>query len=173
MNFVKAVRRILLIKTLVIPTKTAESGVCGLRESGNVLLRCSEKREEMDKNEIKKALECCVNAGNCVVCPLNRADIGAMCIKQNMTNALELINRYEAEIEMLNGSVKSLEELCETKTTLLTDANWSLITAKEKAIKEFAERLEQSLERQYNAYGRLYVLRHIEKLVKEMVGEGW
>ena len=52
-------------------------------------------------NETKKALECCVNAGNCVDCPLNRSDIGAMCIKQNMINALELINRQKAEIERL------------------------------------------------------------------------
>lgn len=110
-------------------------------------------------NEAKKALECCVNAGNCVDCPLNRADIGAMCVKQNMINALELINRYEAEIERLKGW-----------QDLLKAEKHSLIKA--EAVKEFAERLEQSLERQYNAYGRLYVLRHIEKLVKEMVGEG-
>lgn len=47
MNFVKVVRRILPKKTLVIPTKAAESGVCGLQENGNGLLRCSEKRGEM------------------------------------------------------------------------------------------------------------------------------
>ena len=46
MNFVKVVRRILPKKTLAIPTKPVESGVCGLQENGNGLLRCSEKRGE-------------------------------------------------------------------------------------------------------------------------------
>lgn len=158
MNFVKAVRRILPKKTLAIPTKPVESGACGLQENGNGLLRCSENEGRNEMNETKKALECCVNAGNCVDCPLNRGDIGAVCVKQNMINALELINRYEAEIERLKGW-----------QDLLKAEKHSLIKA--EAIKEFAKRLEQSLERKYNAYGRLYVLRHIEKLVKEMVGE--
>ena len=109
MNFVKAVRRILLIKTLVIPTKAAESGGCGLRENGNGLLRCSENEGRNEMNETKKALECCVNAGNCVDCPLNRGDIGAVCVKQNMINALELINRYEAEIERLKEELDRKE----------------------------------------------------------------
>ena len=172
MNFVKAVRRILLIKTLVIPTKAAESGGCGLRENGNGLLRCSENEGRNEMNETKKALACCVNAGNCVDCPLNRGDIGGVCVRQNMIHAVELINHYEAEIERLKCDNSNIHRLFSDACKRVDELDKLNETVKAEAIKEFAERLEQSLERQYNAYGRLYVLRHIEKLVKEMVGEG-
>ena len=119
-------------------------------------------------NETKKALECCVNAGNCVDCPLNRADIGAMCVKQNMINALDLINRYEAETEIMKeifgGTSKVLTETC--------------AGVRVKAIKEFAERLVAIYEND-KRYDRphahtlvMTLFRNIDNLVKEMVGEG-
>ena len=94
-----------------------------------------------------------------------------------MGTALDLVNRQKAEIEMLNGSVKSLEELCETKTTLITDANWSLLTARTKAIKAFAERLKDNFPQsdRNNKCPSLYWDDYcyiIDELVEEMVGEG-
>ena len=112
-------------------------------------------------NETKKALECCVNAGNCVDCPLNRADIGATCVKQNMINALDLINRYEAEIEILKeifgGTSKVLTETC--------------AGVRVKAIKEFAERFKECCGNNTDA-PIVWARATIDNLVKEMVGEG-
>ena len=148
-------------------------------------------------NETKKALECCVNAGNCVDCPLNRADIGAMCVKQNMINALDLINRYEADIERLQKayikeqecfSIQSLENErlkveCERLRNSGIRANsvedWITFCNKLRveAIKEFAERLVAIYEND-KRYDRphahtlvITLFRNIDNLVKEMVGE--
>ena len=146
-------------------------------------------------NETKKALECCVNAGNCVDCPLNRADIGAMCIKQNMINALDLINRYEAEIERLQKayikeqecfSIQSLENErlkveCERLRNSGIRANsvedWITFCNKlrAEAIKEFAKRLKLKAIQKFdwNEYINEYIkVEDIDDLVKEMVGEG-
>lgn len=58
----------------------------------------------MTDNEIKKALECCI-APNCADCPIFtkddiRKDIGR-CVHFLEENALDLINRQQAEIERL------------------------------------------------------------------------
>ena len=147
-------------------------------------------------NETKKALECCVNAGNCVDCPLNRADIGAMCIKQNMINALDLINRQRAEIERLQKayikeqecfSIQSLENErlkveCERLRNSGIRANsvedWITFCNKlrAEAIKEFAERLkefytdEKITDDMTCSIG--VIKANISDLVEEMVGEG-
>lgn len=74
---------------------------------------------------------------------------------------------YKKNCQFLAKHKKAVVEGC---TGFLSEDEYKT-TIKAEAVKEFAERFEKSLERQYNAYGRLYVLRHIEKLVKEMVGE--
>lgn len=65
----------------------------------------------MNKEDIKKALECCSNpnAGSCKDCPYNDNDefhctYGEMC-----KDALNLINEQENEIERLKAEFKQLE----------------------------------------------------------------
>lgn len=123
----------------------------------------------MTDNEIIKALECCGIETSCKGCPYH--DI-SFCQDNICKDALDLINRQKADIEMLNGLVKSLEELCETKTTLLTDANCSLITVRAKAIKEFAERVKERAKAHYFDNCCYAVsIEEIDNLVEEMVGE--
>ena len=131
-------------------------------------------------NEIIKALECCQFAFemdktcdfHCPMCGVN------FCQTRLLISALSLINRQKAEIERLNSWVVSLEDLCETKSTLLTDANWSLLTAKAEAIKEFAERLKINITMNNTNDGYLdyavdynCLIEDVDDLVKEMVGE--
>ena len=120
----------------------------------------------MTDNEIIKGLECHVK-GFCKDCPF----CGVGCTNSLFPKVLELINGLKADIKQLNSSVSSLEELCETKTALLTDANWSLITAKNQAIKEFAKRLENKLNcipQHHFSLGQ--VLFDLDKTVKEIMG---
>lgn len=49
------------------------------------------------ESEIKKALECCKSGHKCDVCPYD--DNGFLCSDKMKTDALDLINRQQAEIE--------------------------------------------------------------------------
>lgn len=63
------------------------------------------------------------------------------------------------------------------KTALLTDANYSLLTSKSEAIKEFAERLTthsrkmQSSDFSGEFWDKAVLVEDINNLVKEMVGD--
>ena len=92
-------------------------------------------------------------------------------LQSDIVNANMNCEHVQAENERLSAMVDAAENYLHP-LPFKNDFDKEIDKAKTEAIKEFAERLEQSLERQYNAYGRLYVLRHIEKLVKEMAGEG-
>ena len=86
--------------------------------------------------EIKKALECCVNNDSCKECPIN-PNYGnyGYCTSLALTYALNLINRYETEIERLK---KELTEIQLSKEMY----RFTVEEIKSKAIKEFAERLK-------------------------------
>ena len=92
----------------------------------------------MDHNETKKALECCVaeTEDACVLCPLHD-ERWCVSIRNNAT--LDLINRYEAEIERLENSLAISKK--ETKRYV---ANYETIKA--DAVKEFAEKLKQCMD---------------------------
>lgn len=63
-------------------------------------------------SKIKKALECCATRDGCKICP--RSYNGEMCRGDTPTemilDALDLINRLEAEIERLQASIKEADE---------------------------------------------------------------
>lgn len=63
----------------------------------------------MTDNEIKKALECCIN-NKCSECPLK-----AMNCSENvaMAYANSLINRQQAEIERLREWKRTLQDQCD------------------------------------------------------------
>lgn len=85
------------------------------------------------------------------------------------SDVLDLTNRYEAEIERLQGVIatitkdRDIEHKCHLR--LLNEIK----TAKSEAIKEFAEELKIHL---YYPYEESIDEEIINSLVKEMVGEG-
>lgn len=124
----------------------------------------------MTDKEIIKALECCANATHkdCKNCPLFVVD---GCVKTMSTNALDLINRLQAENERLK---KENEILSINADTAFQDglneaqglyAEQVKAEIKSEAIKEFADRLKKPNRwREEDIY-------YIDTLLKEMVGE--
>ena len=103
----------------------------------------------MTDNEIIKSMQCVMgNEMNCSECTYQRILPFPSCRNMCAKNALDLINRQNAEIERL---LQKLQQ------------------AQSKAIKEFAERLKK---RFYLSAGRCVVdVYHIDNLVKEMAGD--
>ena len=96
----------------------------------------------MTDNDIVKALECCTNEPtlNCRNCPYEEScNMGRSDMQKA---ALDLINRQKAEIERLNGCVKTEEEVrVIAKETIRVGVN----SIRAEAIKEFAERLKNCI----------------------------
>lgn len=92
----------------------------------------------MNDNDIAKALKCCANKKQCSDCPFC-ATSREPCYITLAREAASLLARREAEIERLNGCVKTEEEVrVIAKETIL--AGVKIIRA--EAIKEFVERLK-------------------------------
>ena len=128
----------------------------------------------MTDEQIMLGLKWCYQVeGSCGDCPYRPDDIKkAKCHDRLGNDVIDLIKRQQAEIDRMNGWVNSLGELCERKTALLTDANWSLITTRAEAIKEFAEKLKANRPH-LNTGEQVFYIRpeEVDNLVKEMVGD--
>ena len=115
----------------------------------------------MTDNDIKKALECCL--GDIPPCTTCKYEFGTNtvdeCMGKLMQDALDLINRQQAEIERLNIRNKVLTEI--TK-----NYDWKFSKVKSEAIKEFAERLKAKGDRYAWVVG--ISKDEINHLVKEM-----
>lgn len=133
----------------------------------------------MTDNEIIKALECCSIGETYTDCEKNGCPLylgitmGCKYIdKENQlySDALDLINRQKAEIEKLKGS---------TIVSNIMESQRIKREAKAEAYKEFTERLKNKIKTECNPYGKptfdydtsLAIMRYIDNLVKEMVGE--
>ena len=91
--------------------------------------------------KIKQGLEHCKSVSEmegCDNCPYDEQSMGKVCIVELIADALELISCQQAEIERLNGCVKTEDEV-RTIAKKVIDSGVKLIKA--EAIKEFAERL--------------------------------
>ena len=108
-------------------------------------------------DEIVKALECCSKKtlvdDFCDVCP--NLGMGSKCMDNMLCDALDLINRQNAEIESLN----------ERERILI----YHVAVEQERAIKEFAERLKAKAYEGQGFYS-VFTVRDIDNLVKEMTG---
>lgn len=96
-----------------------------------------------DKDIIIKALECCnkpVGKTSCEDCPLHHSQ--GRCTENMLTNALDLINRQQTEIERLNSCIKSEDEVRAIANATI-QAGIKII--KTTAIEEFAEKYEKVL----------------------------
>ena len=86
---------------------------------------------EMTDNEIIKALKCCIGGSNCGECPL----LGSLyCMTEVNRNALDLINRQQAEIKRLKKEQQQFADIGKMYSEVRAEA-----------IKEFAERLKKQI----------------------------
>lgn len=129
--------------------------------------------------EVVKALECCIAKENCEEvscenCPLERT---LECKEVLFQNILELINRKDAEIEVLKkiqqkvlseqGSYTTNDRtVCDDCERLWLD---SLLKAKSEAYKELAERLKEKRDGGTYPYVLVNV---IDNLLKELTEGG-
>ena len=97
---------------------------------------------------------------------------------------LDLIKRQKAELEAIKDKRAmvfklSEEQINEVKEDVLKSVEYNERKIKSEAIKEFAERLKNKIKTECNPYGKptfdydtsLAIMRYIDNLVKEMVGE--
>ena len=101
----------------------------------------------MTDEQIVKALECCGNMNECKKeCPLD--DLGGIdkCIHTLMLNALDLIKRQQAEIEDLKADK---EALINGQLTIQK----MYIEARDKAVREFAEKLKSRIRKDIDEQG--------------------
>lgn len=110
-------------------------------------------KHKFTDEEIKKALECCWTTNTCEGCP---RIVEANCLICLERDALDLINRYEAEIERLQKANERFEKEF--------DSYYARV--KSEAIKEFENLIINNLIEQ--AYGRDYLLCLIKEWAKEM-----
>ena len=144
--------------------------------------------KKLTDNEIKKALECCCNA-QCSKCKYYGTG-NANCVKTNMINSFDLINRLQAQNKDLAETVHNLtiekdalfdkaEELKAEIERLKTNLNVELENfateydnkIKAEAIKEFAEKLKDVSEHFWEEKENFVSEEQIDNLLKELAGE--
>lgn len=119
----------------------------------------------MTDNEIKKALECCMES-DCHNCPYDYFT----CDQHQFSDLLDLINRQQAEIERLklkNGLMNSERKFRKISAEIL------IARTKAKAYKEFAEKLKENayLVNGVTGFRDMVVdVDDIDNLLKELVG---
>lgn len=129
----------------------------------------------MEDKDIIKALECCTKLHNCRECVLWKMHC-ATCVETLLLTALDLINRQNAEIDILIRKKESLrDEIVEQQAEIerLKEEKDNLIKAYKEcmteAINDFASRVEKRCIKCgiYPAF----VKRQLEYVKEEMVGE--
>ena len=143
---------------------------------------------DMTDNEIIEALENCGNVGECQKCLLNEMEQGiSLCIPHLTQNALNLINRQKAEIDILIRKKEKLRDEIAEKDAEIERLQKLLEQCEDSgeyweskyidAIKEFAERLKSKFTHSGKStkYGEFtwddVTSYEIDNLVKEMVGD--
>lgn len=119
--------------------------------------------------EVKKALEDKIEFKN-----FDENEYAVIDIEK-LKNALDLINRYEAEVERLKEDIKILRVSVEQAPLIRKDGKspLSLLTAeiKAEAYKEFAERFKKKLSQKYTTSLWKVYCEEIDNLLKEIIGE--
>jgi hypothetical protein len=123
----------------------------------------------MTDAEIMKALEYCKNQGFVSKCCECRYKNSSGCVEHLITDALDLINRKNAEINKLTYQVNRLKKYDEERDIRLHARLTA--TAKAEEIKEFAEKLKSKLFIADDNFNPVVTEAEIDNLVKEMVGD--
>ena len=124
-------------------------------------------------SEIIKALECCLKTNQAYKCTECRYyNKTANCLRNLMTDTVDLINRHKTENVKLRLKIEELSKVLSDHIKIRVKE------IKSESIKEFAERVkEESFECDVSSgYGRLcyedvVTVNSIDVLAKEMVGE--
>ena len=135
----------------------------------------------MTDNEIVKALEYCfTNDWNRTKCDKCKFYTGTtQCVEDLKSASIYLIKRQQAEIERLKCEMgKLLPKDC-AYTVQMEVSNKLETQIRAEAVREFAERLKNKIKTECNPYGKptfdydtsLAIMRYINNLAKEMVGE--
>lgn len=136
----------------------------------------------MTDTEIIKALEyCSMGEAICFMCPLyNKTD---HCVDMLAENALDIINRQQAEIERLKECPKCVYEYDGEITEYCVQgpcSNFKTVEQiKSEAVKECLAKVKNYIKTHCNPYGKpdfdydtsIKILNFIDNLVKEIVGE--
>ena len=120
--------------------------------------------KKLTDNEIVKALECC-NKNDCRTCPYGKYNVtGWCCMPKARKDALDLINRLQAENERLKSHIQEGIDLAKQIPEMLT-------LTKAEAYKEFAERLKEKGIKVIgcNAFDKVIPSNEIDNLLKELV----
>lgn len=148
---------------------------------------------KMTDEQIKKALEVCSitnMALECKDCPYNTFNV-RYCSLKLCEDALDLINRQQAEIEKLKVEIEeehsisqSYSDLCDYKQKEIEmlkarderrkklNYDEGIKELKSEAIKEFAEQVKMAFYYEFDELIPSIMADKIDNLVKEMVGEG-
>ena len=127
----------------------------------------------MTDKDIIKALECCGIKTDCKGCYFDTHESEDICAREIVKNAFDLINHQKEEIEFLRKTIGKNDKKALDVT--LEEIEKSRV----EAIKEFAERLKQTITNEINTYynsngGGYYLaedtIEDIDNLVKEMAG---
>lgn len=98
-------------------------------------------------DEIMKALENCgklATCGDCSMRPKEARRGTTGCYNELLKDALNLINRKDAEIEKLYKEVDRLSQCIMYNDGVVSDLEKDIVEAKAKAIKEFIERFKEA-----------------------------
>lgn len=146
----------------------------------------------MTDNEIIKALDICGHLEACADCPLGCLEGVDKCMHTLLLNALDLINRKNAEIESRDkresylfrkiherdSEIEKWKAECENQSVLWRDHFESIFesakeTVRAKAIKEFAERVKDKVDDPWLYNGSFIdsIIDEVDDLVKEMTEE--
>lgn len=115
----------------------------------------------MTDNEIIKALECCNQEDMCDQCPYDFACYDEKYKSILSKDALDLINRQQAEIEELQKRIVFWRE----------DMDYHPERVRAEAMEEFAERLKEKSEYYSDLLFKTVDVEEIDNLVKELTHE--
>ena len=140
----------------------------------------------MTDKEIIKALEGCWLEGNCEYCPMKKDNKCKAILRQI---ALDLINRKDSKIAELTeennhqqAEIEKLQMMIDSDNEVCTECHCEYMDkvhqARIEAIKEFARRLKAKAKDEFmydykmlTMATEFVVVKEIDNLVKEMVGE--
>ena len=115
----------------------------------------------MTDNEIIKALECCRDL-KCSECPKKTNFFIDDCDVQLCDEAVDLINRQKAEIEMLEARLEGVQDA----NAILRERNEIAIA---KVIRRYKEKVEQTLKSK--GFWLVIIKNVLNDIEREMVGD--
>lgn len=134
----------------------------------------------MTDNEILKAFEICMCSLHCFGCPYYDLDGDVVCYRKLFSDITNIINRLQAEVERLNGCVKSEDEFRAimksqmapmVKEIVNEQIDVAMKVARAEAIKEVLDRFDIEYCKVFSIPEISFMKEFKRVFLKEMVGE--